>query len=124
MQPSKTGGRLLLTRCGAEAQTRHNDLVVTVGERPGYFSVSSSQKRAHFDVTSGLHLYVHYSSAGKKLWAEAFMMGEVQIPPTSFLVGHGYLQYAGSQRRREHSIRYHSCLTPESYDLPNAVAAA
>lgn len=95
----KSGRKLLLTGLGAEAQTGLNDFGVRNGDSPGYFFLVTGELSAHLHVTPGSPLYVHYKGARKKLFREAFATEEVEIPPTTVFVAHGYVQDADSEWR-------------------------
>lgn len=51
-------------------------------------------------------------------------MEAVKTPPRSAFFGHRYDQHAARDCNGEHCACYHSCLTPENHDLPDAVAFA
>lgn len=72
--PSKTGGKLLPTERGAEAQTKHNDFGVTDGEPVRYIFTATGEVSTHHYVTPRSLLHVHYSGERKKLFREAFVM--------------------------------------------------
>lgn len=79
---------------------------------------------AHFYVSPGSHLYVHYSSAQKMLLKQAFVMEGMETPLSFFPVGHRYAQHAGKKRRGDHCIRYHRYLIPEIHESPDVIAFA
>lgn len=87
---SKTGGRLLMAGCGAEAQTRYGDLVIKDERSPEYFLTVTGEVSAHFYVTLGLHLFVHYGVARMKLLRETFVVKEAKNAPISAFVSYGY----------------------------------
>lgn len=49
-------------------------------------------------------------------------MEEVEFPPISFFVGHGYVHQAEIERRGDHCIWYHCYLVSENFDLSDAIA--
>lgn len=52
---------------------------------------------------------------------KASVMLKGKIPSSFAILGHGYVQHAGSQYR-EHCLRYRSDWTLKTHDLPDAKA--
>lgn len=98
---SDTSRRLLLKERGEERQTGHNDYVVKDEESPRYYFTVTGEVSAHLYVTALPHLCLHYIGARKTLLTEAAEIEQVQITPTSFFVGSGYVQHAGGRVARK-----------------------
>lgn len=120
----RTGEGLLPAGCGAATYREQNYFAAWDVEPSRNFSKANSGVSAHLYVTLGSHLYVNYNALQKELLKEAFLMAEVELSTTSVYVGRGYLQHAGSHWCRNCHIRYNSYRTPESHDLPDALAVA
>ena len=119
-----TGGRLLLTGKDADDQCGHNDFVVRDGESPGYFVIANGPHTTSLLVAPSSHKYVKYEKSRLHMLSRTLEMEEIDIPPFSLFIGHGYLQHAGAGWRGNHSIRYHTYVVPENHLLPDAIAFA
>lgn len=49
------------------------------------------------------------------------MIEEIEIPPSSNFVGHGYVQRVGSEWRRGQCVRYDTYPIPDNQDVPNSI---
>lgn len=78
---------------------------------------------AYHRVTPGSHLTVHYSVTQPKSLKKSFVTEKVETPLTSAFEGHEYREQAGSKRRAELCIPYHSYLLLKICDLPIAISS-
>lgn len=72
---SNTEEKLLLTKQGAEAQIRRNNVASRAEGSPGFFLLVSSEKGTHLYVTPRSHFYIYYIVSRYKALKEAFPMG-------------------------------------------------
>lgn len=121
---STTGGRLLLTGSSAEAQTGHSSSPAKSGQSLRYIFVASSDVSAYLFVTRGSYINIELNREQKKLLQRAFVLGKVEVPPSTVFVGHEYVQIGGSEWRGIHCVRYNTYLVFGSQDSPDATASA
>lgn len=120
----RPGEKLLLIERSVELQKAHNELVVKAGESPGQFFIFTGRVHAHLYASPGSRLYFHYSGAQEKLLKEAFVRENVEIPPTTVFVSHGYVQHEGSEWRGQHCNGHHDYPVLESHEPPDAITFA
>lgn len=118
---SQNSKKLLLTWRGTTAQTGHNDFAVRDIESSESF-IATSEVGAHLCVTTGCHIYGHYTAKRKRLLREAFVVDEVGIRARHVSIGYGYAQHADSKWCDDLCLRCHSCLVLEGRDQPDGIA--
>lgn len=90
--------------CSAEVQSEHNDFAVIDGESAGNVFIATGEVSAHLYATPGSNIYVHYSTARKRLLKKVFVMEKVESEQTSVFVGHRYVQHTEREWRKDHCI--------------------
>lgn len=85
---------------------RHNGSTTKGRHSPGYLFIVIGDVRAYFYVTSKSQIYIHYHHEQKTFLRRAFVIKEVEVPPSSVLVRHGSFPLGGSECCGSHCVWY------------------
>lgn len=113
-------GLFMLTRRDVLRHTEHNDNVLLSGELPCNLMITKGSEAPTLFVCEKCQNFILFLKENLKL-VSTLVMPEITISQLHFQC-QGYLQHAGVEWNRTHSLRCHLHFPPKKYDLPDAIA--